>query len=84
MQNDVGHLTLDYQPISMRYITVITVFLCCRNKFGPMTFHVLRAFDVKFSLQVIHQPIVDRMRVFSCASDVGKSVTRQTAAVFRF
>ena len=49
-----------------------------------MTFHVLRAFYIRFSLQVIHQPIVERMHVFCRATNVGKSVTRQTVAVFRF
>ena len=49
-----------------------------------MTCHVLRAFVSRFSLQVIHEPIVEIMRVFSRATDVGKYVTRQTADGFRF
>jgi hypothetical protein len=49
-----------------------------------MTGHVLEAFNVRFRLQVIPEPGVQRMRVFSCATDVGEFVTGQTATEFRF
>ena len=49
-----------------------------------MTCHVRRAFNVRFILQVILKTIVERMHVFSRATDVGKSVTRHAAAEFSF
>jgi len=44
-----------------------------------MTRHVFRAPYVRFRLQVVHQPIVERMRGFGIAIDVWKFVTWQAA-----
>jgi len=48
-----------------------------RNKIGSMTCHVGRALDETFLLQIVHQPIVERIRGFVCASKFGKFVARQ-------
>jgi len=42
-----------------------------------MTCHVRRAMDVIFLLQTVHEPIVDGMRRFICASEFGNLVAGQ-------
>ena len=39
-----------------------------------MTCHVLRAFDIRFRLQVVHQQIAQRMRGFGRAVGIKKFV----------
>ena len=40
-----------------------SLFQSC-NKGGRMTYHVSRALDILFLLQIVHQPIVEGMRGF--------------------
>jgi len=42
-----------------------------------MTCHVGRSLEVIFLLQIVHQPIVEGMRGFNCASEFGKLVAGQ-------
>jgi len=51
-----------------------SLFQSC-NKGGRMTCHVSRALDVLFLLKIVHQPIVEGMRGFGCASKFEKIVT---------
>jgi len=44
--------------------------------------HFLRTMYIRFRLQMVHQPIVERVRGFGCAIYVGKFLTRHVAPVF--
>ena len=47
-----------------------------------MACHVFRTFYIRFSVQVVHQTIIEGMRGFGCAIDIVKFMTRKAAPAF--
>ena len=47
-----------------------------------MASHVFRTFYIRFSLQVVHPPIIEGMHGFGCAIDIVKFMTMKAAPAF--